>query len=116
MIGSIRTHSFSGQNSRRSAKRRAGGRPVVDRIPEETVAHRDSRWDIPWKRALFMSDELDSTMSGSDIPEGHSDRLLVVGYSDKPISRQHQDEDGTEGRCSPNMELEMAVIRLQKDF
>ena len=55
-------------------------------------------------------------MSGSDIPEGHADRPLEAGYSDKPISRRPQDEGGTEGRCSPNMELEMAVIRLQKDF
>ena len=97
-------------------KRGTGGRPAVDRIPEETVAHRDSRWDIPRKRALFTSDEPDSMTSGSDIPEGHADRPPEVGYSDKPISRRPRDEGGTEGRCSPNMELEMAVIRLQKDF
>ena len=97
-------------------KRGAGGRPAVDRIPEETVAHRDSRWDIPRKRALFTSDEPDSTTSGSDIPEGYADRPPEVGYSDKPISRRPQDEDGIEGWCSPNMELEMAVIRLKKDF
>ena len=97
-------------------KRGAGGRPAVDRIPEETGANRDSRWDIPRKRALFTSDEPDSTTSGSDIPEGHADRPPEVGYSDKPISRRPQDEGRTEGRCSPNMELEMAVIRLQKDF
>ena len=87
MIGSIRTHSFSGQNSRRAANVEQGGRPAVDRIPEETVAHRDSRWDIPRKRALFTSDEPDSTTFGSDIPEGHADRPPEVGYSDKPISR-----------------------------
>ena len=97
-------------------KRGTGGRPAVDQIPEETVAHIDSRWDIPWKRALFTSDEPDSTTSGSDIPEGHTDRPPEVGYSDKQISRRPQDEGGTEGRCSPNMELEMAVIRVQKDF
>ena len=97
-------------------KRRAGGRPAVDRIPEETVAHSDSRGDIPRKRALFTSDELDSTTSGSNIPEGHADRPPVVGYSDKPISRRRQDEGGTEGRCSSSMKLEMPVIRLQKDF
>ena len=28
-------------------KRRAGGRPAVDRISEETVTHRDNRWDTP---------------------------------------------------------------------
>ena len=80
------------------------------------MAHSDSRWDIPRKRALFTSDEPDSTTSGSEIPEGHADRPPEVGYSDKPISRRPQDEGGTYGRCSPNMELEMAVIRLQKDF
>ena len=49
MIG----HSHSGQNSRRARKRRAGGRPAVNRIPEETVTvHSDSWWDIPRKRAL----------------------------------------------------------------
>ena len=97
-------------------KRGAGGRPAVDRIPEETVAHSDSRWDNPRMRALFTSDEPDSTTSGSDIPEGHADRPPEVGYSDKPISTQPQDEGGTEGPCSSNMELELAVIRLQKDF
>ena len=115
-IESIRTHSLSGQNSRRARKRRARGRPAVNRIPEETVAHRDSRWDILWKRALFTSDGPDSTTSGSDIPESHADRSPEVEYSERPISRRPQDEGGTEGRGSPNMELEMAVIQLQKDF
>ena len=41
-------------------KRRAGGRPAGDRIPEETGVHRDSRWDIPRKCALFTLDGLDS--------------------------------------------------------
>ena len=53
-------------------KRRAGGRPAVNHIPEETVVHRDSWWDIPRKRALFTSDGPDSTTSGSDIPEGYA--------------------------------------------
>ena len=77
-------------------------RAAVNRMPEETVVHRDSRWDIPWKRALFTSDGPDSTTSGSDIPEGHADRPPEVEY--------------TEGLCSPNWELEMAVIQLQKEF
>ena len=78
--------------------------------------HTDSRWDIPRKRALFTSDGPDSTTSGSDIPESHADRPPEVEYSVRLISRRPQDEGGTEGLCSPNMELEMAVIRLQKDF
>ena len=94
-------------------KRRVGGRPAVNRIPEETVAHRDSRWDILRKRALFTSDGPDSTTSGSDIPESHADR--PPEYSERLISRRPQDEGGTERLCSPNMELEMAVIQLQRD-
>ena len=96
-------------------KSRAGGRPAVNRIPEETVAHGDSRWDIPRQRALFMSDRPDSTTSGSDIPESQADRPPEVEFSERLISRRRQDEGGTERLCSPNMELEMAVIQLQKD-
>ena len=83
-------------------QRRAGGRPAVNRIPAETVVHGDSRWDVPRKRALFTSDKPESTTSGSDIPEGHTDRPPEV--------------ECTEGLCSPNWELEMAMIQLQKDF
>ena len=42
-----------------------------------TVLRRDNQWDIPRKRALFISDGPDSTTSGNDIPEGHSDRPLI---------------------------------------
>ena len=97
-------------------KCRAGGRSAVNRIHEEMVVHKDSRWDIPRKRALFTSDGLASTTSGSDIPESHADRPPEIEYSERLISRRPQDKGGTEGLCSPNMELEMAVIRLQKDF
>ena len=96
-------------------KRRAGGRPAINRIPEETGVHRDSRWDSPRKRALFTSDGPDSTMSGSDIPEGHADRPPEIEYSERLTSAKWQDEGGTERLCSPNMELEMAVIQLQRD-
>ena len=87
-------------------KRRAGGRPAVDRIHEETVTHRDNRWDTPQKRALFMSDGPDSMMSGSDIPEGHAERPPEVEYSERLIATKRQDEGGTERLCSPTMELE----------
>ena len=96
-------------------KRRAGGRPAGDRIPEETGRHRDSRWDIPRKRALFTSDGPDSTTSGSDILEGHADRPPEVEYSERLTLDKRQDEGGTEGLCSPHMELEMAVSQLQRD-
>ena len=96
-------------------KRRAGGRPAVDRIPAKTVAHRDSWWDIPRKRALFTSDGPDRMTSGSDIPESHADRPPEVECSERLISGKQQDEGGTERLRSPNMELEMAVIQLQRD-
>ena len=96
-------------------KRRAGGRPAVNRILEETGVHRDSRWDSPRKRALFTSNRPDSTTSGSHIPEGHADRPLEIEYSERLTAAKRQDEGGTERLCSPNMELEMAVIQLQRD-
>ena len=95
-------------------KRRAGGR-LADQRPAKTVAHRESRWDIPRKRALFTSDGPDSTTSDSDIPESHADRPPEVECLDKLIAGKRQDEGGTERLCSPNMELEMAVIQLQRD-
>ena len=48
--------------------------------------------DIPRKRALFTSDGPDSTTSGSDIPEGHSDRHPEVEYSERLTSAKRQDE------------------------
>ena len=96
-------------------KRRAGGRPAVNRILEETGIHRDSRWDSPRKRALFTSDGPDSTTSGSDIVEGHADRPPEIEYSERLTAAKRQYEGGTERLCSSNMELEMAVIQLQRD-
>ena len=96
-------------------KCRTGGRPAVNQLPEESVAHRDCRWDIPRKRDLFTSDGPDSTTSGSDIQENHADRPPKVEYSERLICRRPQDEGGTERLCYPNMELEMAVIQLQRD-
>ena len=57
-------------------KRRAGGRPAINHILEETGIHRNSRWDSSQKRALFTAKGPDSTTSGSDILEGHEDRPL----------------------------------------
>ena len=97
-------------------KRRAGGQLAVKRIPDGTVLRSDNQWDIPRKRALFISDGPDSTTSGSDILEGHSDRPPEVEYSDILISGRPQDDSGREGLCSPNRQLEIAVVRLQKDI
>ena len=79
------------------------------------VVHRDSRWDIPRKSALFTSDGPDSTTSGSDIPEGYADRSPEEEYSERLISRRPQDVGGTERLYSPSMDLEKAVIQLQKE-
>ena len=76
-------------------KRRAGGRLAVKRIPDGTVLCSDNQWDIPRKRALFISDGSDSTTSGSDIPEDHSDRPPEVEYSEMLISGRPQDDRGT---------------------
>ena len=64
----------------------------------------------PTETCLFTSDRPDSTTSDSDIPESHADRPPEVECSEKLISGKRQDESGTERLCSPNMELEMAVI------
>ena len=138
-IGSIRTHSLRRRNSWRVANaEREVGQPSIGRIPATSIpdttasgvsisihfsdtsvvtdtAVCSTSGDIPRKRALSTSDGPDSTMSGSDIPESHADRPPEVEYSERLISRRPQDEGGTEGLCSPNMKLEMAVIRLQKD-
>ena len=74
------------------------------------VVHRDSWWDIPRKRALFTSDGPDSTTSGSDIPEGYADR--PPEYSEGLISRRPHDDDRL---YSPSIDLEKAVIQLQKE-
>ena len=70
------------------------------------VVHRNSRWDIPRKRALFTSDGPDSTTSGSDIPESHADRPPEGEYSEKLISGKRQDEGGTERLSEYGMDME----------
>ena len=70
---------------------------------------RDNQWDI-------TSDGPDSTMSGSDIPEGHYDRPPEEEYSDIPTSGRPHDGYVAEGLCSPIRQLEKAVVRLQQDI
>ena len=50
----------------------------MKRIPDGTVLRRDNQWGIPRKRALFVSDGPDSTMSGSDLLDGHYDRHILT--------------------------------------
>ena len=58
-------------------KRRAGGRPAVNRKSEGMAIYSVSRRDTPRKRALFTSDGPDSMMPGSDIPVGYADRPQI---------------------------------------
>ena len=62
----------------------------MKRIPDGTVLRKDNPWDIPRKRALFVSDGPDSTTSGSDILEGHYDRPPEEEYSDIPNPDDHR--------------------------
>ena len=115
MLGSIRTHSLRTRNSRRVAT------PSGKSVSREADTRRDGspqRQSVgyPTEACLSTSDGPDSTTSGSDIPEGHSDRPPEVEYSDKLISGRPQAEGGSEGLCSPSRQLEIAVIRLQKDI
>ena len=96
-------------------KRRAGDRAAVNRRSEETAIHRDSRWDIPRKHALFTSDEPDSMTSGSDIPEGYADRPPEVDDSEGLIPKRPKDDGGTRRLYSPSIELEKVMMQLQKD-
>ena len=64
--------------------------------------------------ALFISDRPGSMTSGSDIPEGHTDRPPGVEYSERLIGAKRQDDGGTERLCSPTMELERAVIATER--
>ena len=102
--------SFTQQTEQPAGRKsRAGGRPAVDRIREETVTNRDNQWDI-------TSDGPDSMTSGSDIPEGHYDRPPEEEYSDIPTSGRPHVGYVAEGLCSPIRQLEKAVVRLQQDM
>ena len=96
-------------------KRRTGGQSAVKRIPDAEVLRRDNQWGIPRKRALFISDGLDNTTSGSDILEGHYDRAPEEGYSDVYSTGRPHDVHVAEELCSPSEHLEKAVVRLQQD-
>ena len=92
-------------------KLREGCRSAVKRIPDRTMLRRDNQWGIPRKRALFVLDGPDSTTSGSDILEGHSDRPPEEEYSDIPNSGRPHDGYVAEELCSPSRQLEKAVVR-----
>ena len=62
-------------------KRRAGDRFAPSSYEEEVVRQTEHRWDTPCKRALFGSDEPDSTTSGSDVVETQEFGLPRDGYA-----------------------------------
>ena len=92
-------------------KRRAG-----DWLEEEVVCQTEHRWDTPRKRALFGSDELDSTTSGSDVVETQDFGLPRDGYAMGAQSGLFIENDSPETARSPSKKLEDAVTPLQRDI
>ena len=78
----------------------------MKRIPDGAVLRKDNQWGIPRKCALFISDEPDSTTSGSDILESHYDRPPEEGYSDVHSTGRPHDVHVAEELCSPREHLE----------
>ena len=95
-------------------ERETEGRPTGDRIPEITGIRRNSQWDFPRRRALFMSDGTYSISSESDTSEGHVDRPPEGECVAGRRTEERQDEDGAEGLGFPHKTLERAVTQLQK--
>ena len=104
-------HSHNGQNSRRAANVErggggGGGRPAVNNILEETGVHRDNPRSVPCSRPTDrIVQRLVVTFR----------RATQIEYSERLTPAKWQDEGGTERLCSPDMELEMAIIHLQRD-
>ena len=111
MIG----QSHNGQNSRRAANVERGvGQPSIvyrkRRVYTETVggiAHGSVPCLRPMDRIVrrLVVTFRRATQIG----------LRRLEYSERLTSAKRQDEGGTERLCSPNMELEIAVIQLQRD-
>ena len=107
-IGPIRTHSLRRWNSRRAAyAEREVGQPSIGylqrRSSTKTVAG-ISHGSVPCLRLMDrIVRRLVVTFRRATPPE--------VEYSERLIFRRPQDKGGTEGLCSPNMQLEMAVVR-----
>ena len=105
-----------GQGRTADEERGAEGRLADDRIPEITGIRRNSQWDFPRRRALFMSDGTYSITSESDTPEGYVDRPPQVEYLERRMTEERQDEGGMERLGFPHRTLERAVTQLQKDL
>ena len=108
MIG----HSHSRQNSQRATNVERGvGQPSIvylkTQVYTETVGG-ISNGSVP---CLRQTDWIVRRL----VVTFHADRHPEVEYSERLTSAKRQDEGGTERLCSPNMELEMAVIQLQRD-
>ena len=115
--GWVEPDSFAPTNSQPTGrKRRAGGRSAVRRIPDGAVHWRENQWGIPHKRALFISNEPNSTSSNSDITKGHYVGPSDDGYHGVAQSGLLQEVDSQEEIYSPNRQLEAAVVQLQQDI
>ena len=62
-------------------KRRAGDQVAPSSYEDEVVRQTEHRWHTPRKRALFGSDEPDSTTSGSNVVETQDFGLPRDGYA-----------------------------------
>ena len=80
-----------------------------------TGIHRNSQWDFPRKRALFTSDEPDSTTPVSGTQEGHIDRPPDVEYAKRRMTEKRQDKGGTERLGSPHLRLRENLLRRSTD-
>ena len=115
--GWVEPDSFAPTNSQPTGrKRRAGGQSAVGRIPDGAVHWRENQWGIPHKRALFVSDGPDSTLSGSEVVEGHFVEPSDDGYPGVAQSGRLQEGDSQEEIYSPIRQLEAGVVWLQQDI
>ena len=97
-------------------KRRAGDRFAPSSYEEEVVRQTEHRWDTPRKRALFGSDEPDSTTSGSDVVETQDFGLPHDCYAMGVQSGLLIENDSPETARSPSKKLEDAVTQIQRDI
>ena len=95
-------------------KRRAGDQFAPSSYEEEVVRQTEHQWDTPRKRALFGSDEPDSTTSGSDVVETQDFGLPCDGYA-MGQSGLFIENDSPETAGFPSQKLEDTVARLQRD-
>ena len=92
------------------------GRQMDDRIPGLTGINRNSQWDFPRRRALFMSNGTYSGSSESDTSEGHVDRPPEGQNRTDGMTNLRQFEGSEEELGFPHKTLERAVTQLKKEL